>query len=88
MIIKDLPPGTKLMWDAPLPFPGYRNSNSTQKDRIVYPMIITNRIPKIPELGKHLKSSSSGNWMGFENENLRLPTEEELNTLKWPDIEM
>ncbi len=88
MNIKDLPAGTKLMWDAPLPFEGYISRTSISKDRIVYPEIISNRKLKVPELGRHLISvSGKGNWMGFEQEHLRFPTEEELNTLTWPDYE-
>lgn len=87
MIIKDLPIGTKLMWDAPEPYNGYSSyTKTTILGRICYPAIVVNREELIIELGTKIRTGEKSNWMGDENEFLRLPTEEELTTLTWPNI--
>ena len=81
MNIKSLPVGTKLMWDADPIGDWYNNGN-----RIVYPAIVTDNNPKNPLWGVKIKTGSKSHWMGVENENLRPPTMEELNTLNWPEL--
>ena len=84
MIIKDLPVGTKLMWDAD-PIGEWYNSGK----RIIYPAIVTdihkdNPNGKKPQSGWVRILSKNFSWMGPEEKNLRLPTQEELDTLTWP----
>ena len=87
MVIKGLPIGTKLMWDAPEPYPGYSSFiKTTIPGRVCYPAIIVNREEAVRELGTKVRTGMRSNWMGDENEFLRLPTEEELTTLTWPSI--
>lgn len=76
MLIKNLAPGTKLMWDAP-GSPGINNG-----EPIIYPAIVTEKHHQFPWV--KIKSGSVSNWMGPEQDYLRLPTEEELKSLTWP----
>jgi len=83
MRISNLPAGTKLMWDAP-PIGDWYNGGR----RITYPATIGEKhgASRSPQNG-WVKVYTSGNssWMGPEEEHLRLPTEEELKTLTWPE---
>jgi hypothetical protein len=89
MIIKDLPIGIKLMWDAPEPYPGYISVMQTSiPGRVCYPAIIVNRESYVKELGTKVRTGARSHWMGDENEFLRLPTEEELKTLTWPNVNL
>jgi hypothetical protein len=83
MKINDLPIGTKLMWDAPLPFEGYVSSFSRDKSKILLTAIVSERDTKHPK-GTRINTGQSNNWIGSENEYLRLPTEEELEKYEWP----
>jgi hypothetical protein len=88
MNISNLKIGTKLMWDAPEPFEGYAmnlfmQGRSTNAQRITYPAIVVDRRPIN---GTKIKSGNKGNWMGDEEEYLRMPTITELNTLTWPEL--
>ena len=75
------------MWDAPEPYPGYISFMQTTKPgRVCYPAIVVNREECVKELGTKVRTGARSNWMGDENEFLRLPTEEELHTLIWPSI--
>jgi hypothetical protein len=83
MNIKGLKNGTKLIWDAPEPYKGY-SKNPKHPGRVFYPaMVVEENNPKANELGVKIKTLGSTNWMGFDNENLRFPTSEELLTEKW-----
>jgi len=87
MRIDNLDVGTKLMWDAPLPYEGY-NADTLVPGRIVKTMIISEIHPSVPEIGRRVKSTMDGNgqWVGKANQYLRLPTEEELNKYEWPGL--
>ena len=89
MNVDKLKPGTMLMWDAPEPFDGYAKQCYNRDDhRIIYPCIVTNQTPRNNSLTCHIKTKSGqGNWMCGEQENLRYPTEEELQTLTWTTYE-
>lgn len=78
MELHNLPIGTKLMWDADPIGDWYNNGQ-----RIQYPAIVSER-NKIN--GIKIKTGKKSNWMDDEQDNLRLPTETELNTLTWPSI--
>lgn len=82
MRIDNLPVGTKLMWDAPPIGEWYNNGQ-----RIVYPAIVVDHHKTNEHLGAKIKTGHKSSWMGKENENLRLPTPEELEKEKWPDIQ-
>lgn len=87
MIISKLPVGTKLMWDvSPATF------KHNPDELIIYPAIVTEIHPSNPGRMKpqsgwvKVKSKSQSSWMGPEEQYLRLPTQEELDTLIWPNI--
>jgi len=87
MRIDKLPIGTKLMWDAPLLFEGYDNSRSLDKSKILYTAIISKKVTNINQpKGVRVKTGIKNNWMGYEQEHLRLPTKEELEIYKWPEL--
>jgi hypothetical protein len=92
MEIKDLPIGTKLMWDAPIPFEGYYNENKDYPGRIVYPCTLGKRHhlkgePQDSMRMVHGPKTINKNWMRAI-EYLRYPTEEELLKFEWPDYEL
>ena len=79
MNIRNLKPGTKLMWDPqscypdtdiPILYPATVGEKHTDNKKLV--MILT---------------GSSRNWMGPEQGYLRLPNEQELKFLIWPSYE-
>jgi len=76
MKIAHLRPGTKLMWDA--------ESSLATGGRYQYPALVGEKHWERP----WVKIITAGNksWMGPEEENLRLPTEQELLTLTWPEF--
>lgn len=80
MNIENLPIGTKLMWDADPIGDWYNNGQ-----RITYPALI---IDRNKNNGAKVLTGHKANWMGKENENLRIPTNEELNTLNWPTAQI
>lgn len=85
MKINDLPIGIKLMWDAPLPFEGYVSAFSIDKSKILLPSIVSERDDNHPK-GTRIYTGQFNNWMGSENEYLRLPTEDELEKDEWPTL--
>lgn len=90
MILKNIQPGTKLVWDAPEPYGGYWRYGLTKKEgRVYYSCIVTNRKNTNPLLTHHIQTiGNTFHWMSENNdyEYLRLPTEEELTTLEFPKI--
>lgn len=78
--------GTKLMWDAPKPYEGYRAPNTLDDSKILYTAIVSERDKDAHPRGTKIKTIGSSNWMGSENTFLRFPTEEELENYKWPEI--
>lgn len=82
MKIDKLKVGTKLMWDAS------PNCYVNEPDKlIIYPAIVSDtNPPNKMSLVKIKTSSYQANWMGPEQQYLRLPTEKELKTLIWPEI--
>ncbi len=66
------------MWDAPT------NELIDPEKRIIHPVIIGHKHYDRPWVKVH--SDLSSNWMGPEQEYLRYPTSEELNTLTWPEL--
>lgn len=85
MKINDLPIGTKLMWDAPNPFENYENPTSLDKTKILYTVIVAERVTNHPK-GTKIRTLRSDNWMGNENQYLRYPTEIELEKYEWPKL--
>jgi hypothetical protein len=87
MKITNLTPGTKLMWDAPLPFDGYLGKHAPE--RLIYPALIIYSAPPNVALKecRRVKTGHSINWMGPDVDNLREPTKEELNALTWPTLD-
>jgi hypothetical protein len=87
--IKDLPAGTKLMWEAPEPFPGYVKEKGIEVEgypnKIVYASVISSKKTSNSSLGRHVITKNSGNWMGNESQFLRMPTEEELKRFEFPE---
>ena len=80
MNISELPIGTKLIWDAPEPFPGYaKQIKSPVSGRVYYPAEI---ISKHPTKGTFVKFGIVLQWMGAEQQYLRLPNESELKRIK------
>ena len=83
MVIHNLPEGTKLMWDPKANYPG------TEKP-ILYPVTIGHKHPSYKSGGimrmVRMHSPSNTNYMGPDAEHCRLPTQEELDTLEWPEI--
>jgi hypothetical protein len=77
MNISNLKPGTKLIWDPNENYPG-------TDVPIIYPALVGQKHIKRPWVLIHTNAASS--WMGWEQEYLRLPTKEELETLKWPEL--
>lgn len=78
MKIDKLTFGTKLMWDADPIGDWYNNGQ-----RIVYPATVCDHHPRNDLV--RIKTPGNTSWMGPESDKLRLPTEEELKTLKWPE---
>ena len=85
MILKGLPVGTKLMWDCKSTLWDFKEGKE-MPIHYLYPGIVVDITPKNPLWGVKIKFPSARHWMGNEQENLRLPTEEELKTLTWPEI--
>lgn len=88
MNVDNIKPGTKLVWDAPEPFEGYaeKYTRITKKEgRVYYTCVATNR--KSNNNLVHIQTAGNTfHWMSGEVEHLRLPTEDELNTLEFPDM--
>jgi hypothetical protein len=80
MKIYNLKNGTKLMWDAP------PNDMIDPHKRIVYPAIVTNEKRSDKKWVK-IKTSKNTSWMGPDEPYLRMPTQEELDTLTWPPLD-
>ena len=80
-----LKPGTLLVWDAPLPFKGYKSYYSLSEDKLLYPAVIGEQNSDVPELVR-VYTMGSSNWLSGEIEQLRSPTKEELNGMNWKDI--
>lgn len=74
------------MWDAPEPYPGYAKDKYGRDDkRVVYPATKGEAHPlKVNCIRVHLPSTSQ--YMHHDEQYLRLPTQEELDTLEWPQI--
>jgi hypothetical protein len=89
MNVDNLKPGTKLIWDALEPFEGYSllHKNMYQKEgRVYYPCVVTNRKSNNSALKCHVQTAGGTfHWMSGEHEYLRLPTNEELETLEFPN---
>jgi hypothetical protein len=79
MNIMNLAAGTRLMWDAPEPYPGYRAGG-----RVIYPVTVGDFSPHNPEAFRHVVFNEWSAPYMDESEWLREPTEQELETLKWP----
>lgn len=77
MKIDKLPIGTKLMWDTESTIGG---------GKYIYPAIITMYHIQPHPLKVKIKTKLTSSWMSEECEYLRYPTEEELNSLQWPEI--
>lgn len=83
MNIKDMPVGTRLVWDAPEPFHGYvKQVYGKDSDRIIHPAVIVEQQPERNRA--KVRTSTKSNWMGYEQEWLRMPTDDEIATLNWP----
>jgi hypothetical protein len=76
--LHQLADGTKLVWDTQRTLYGEETPT-----RIYYPCLKTETCKYNKLLGAKIKTEHNSNWMGFENPNLRLPTEEELVELSW-----
>lgn len=89
MNVDNLTPGTKLVWDAPEPFEGYAGKYQgmyKKQGRVYYPCVVTNKKSSNPLLTCHIQTAGNTfHWLSGENEWLRLPTEEELNNLTFPN---
>lgn len=90
MKLKNIKPGTKLVWNAPEPYQGYARKGLFKKEgRVYYTCIVTNKKSTNSLLTHHLQTiGNTFHWMSENNdyEYLRLPTEEELNTLEFPKM--
>lgn len=90
MNVDNLKPGTLLVWDAPEPFEGYAKLKYgliEKEGRVYYTCITTNRKSSNLLLTAHIQTiGNTFHWMSGEHEYLRLPTEEELKTLKFPKM--
>ena len=79
MKVNKLPVGTKLMWDA-------RVSNLDVFDNsLVYPAIVIEQHHN--KQWVKIKTTNNASWVGPYQDYLRLPTQEELDTLTWPGFE-
>ena len=81
MKLAGLKPGTKLMWDA-----------QGADHHYLYPAIVSssNGAPNkyIRDNCVRITTGYNTSWMGPEEENLRLPTELELEELIWPELKV
>lgn len=90
MEIKDLPIGTKLISDTPIPFEGYYGEHKDYPGRIVYPCTIGKHhdVKMKPQMEwRMVHFPTTKHWM-YEGDGLRYPTEIELLKFKWPDYEV
>lgn len=79
MNVDNLKPGTKLMWDT--------TPETDIRDNIVkHTVSIGSKSGKNKSLTWMQSSESIGHWISGEYKYLRLPTEEELQKLIWPQI--
>lgn len=78
--LKGLPVGTKLIWDAPEPYPGY-GRNPKKPGRVFYTAIVLEQQPERKRT--RISTGAANNWMSYETEHLRLPTEQELVEENW-----
>lgn len=87
MKVKNLPIGTKLVWDAPIPFEGYHNENPNYPGRIVYPVMVGEHhgLKSGPqkEMRMMYTRDNNGQWI-TESDYLRKPTDDELLKFTWP----
>lgn len=88
MIVDNLPPNTKLIWDAPELYEGYAkklNYKYKKEGRIYYPCITTNNKSKNPYFTCHLQIFNNDfHWLKGDLKYLRFPTQEELDTIEFP----
>lgn len=84
MIVTELKPGTKLMWEAP--GPGWEVPLSLSKDKILYTAIVSPGYPRNKLLEKcvRITTGHKTHWVGPEEEHLRQPTADELKQYSWP----
>jgi hypothetical protein len=75
-----LPDGTKLMWDAS---PNVFLTGMNVGKPIIYPATKIKNSTVNPLHGALIQTLHKRNWMGDEQEYLRLPTKQELETLIW-----
>ncbi len=88
MTLKNLPSGTKLVWDAPIPFEGYHKENPDYPGRIVYPVTLGEHYhgyysPFKENMRMLYTNNDKGQWI-TESNYLREPTSEELLKFTWP----
>jgi hypothetical protein len=80
MDISKLPIGTLLIWNAPELFEGYAAQiKSPVPGRVYYPAEV---LDKHPTKGVLVRTGKVRNWMGAEQEYLRLPTDADLKLIK------
>ena len=85
MKIDKLPTGTKLIWDVKTEL---FNAEIGKNEYVhyYYPCTVGEQDRSRQRHRTMIYSPSNRNWMSPEQEYLRLPTEEELTSLQWPDI--
>lgn len=79
--------GTPLMWEADTT--EYVGGKQVPK-KILYPIMKMENCSYNKVLGAMIISSNSSNWMGFENEHIRHPSEQELleHTEAWEQMKL
>lgn len=75
--LKDLPNGTLLVWDTNVKYYG------EPEKRIYYPAIKAYNGQKNELWGALIITDNCANYMGDENENLRLPNADDYKALNW-----
>jgi hypothetical protein len=71
--------GTKLVWDCQTELYDFKLSKNMPVN-YYYPCMVVNLHDR---LGALIATPDNRNWMNGEQENLRKPTESELNDLDW-----
>ena len=73
MKLTNLKPGTILIWDVHITYA------DKSKRHAYYPCLVTSKHHSNKSLGVFIVVGNTGNWMGSENEHLRLPRPDELD---------
>jgi len=87
MRLSTLKRGTKLMWEADIPYKDFSTGMRNYKEKkICYPIIIEDVNLKEKEYPVLIKNEYGYTWMPHSSENIRKPTPSELLNVIWPKI--